>query len=45
MSLLQLQWHARLLHGAGALAFACVFAAGVVLAVALLNRANVRLKL
>lgn len=45
MSLLQLQWHARLLHGAGALAFACVFTAGVVLAVALLNRANVRLKL
>jgi heparan-alpha-glucosaminide N-acetyltransferase len=45
MSLLQLQWRAPLTQGAGALAFACVFAGAVVLAVALLNRANVKLTL
>lgn len=45
MGLLHLKWAAPLTQGAGALAFACVFAAAVVLAVALLNRANVRLRL
>lgn len=45
MGLLQLRWGAGLTHGAGAIAFSFVFAAAVVLAVALLNRTNVKLRL
>jgi heparan-alpha-glucosaminide N-acetyltransferase len=45
MGLLQLQWSAVLTRGVGALAFSLAFAGAVVLAVALLNRANVKLRL
>lgn len=45
MSYLGLQWHASLLYGAGAVAFALLFSCGIVLAVALLNKVNFKLKL
>lgn len=45
MSLLQLQWHAPLVQGGGALAFSVLFSFGVVALVALLNKFNFKLKL
>jgi len=45
MTLLQLQWHPALVHGAGALIFSVLFAFGVVAFVAQLNKFNFKLTL
>lgn len=45
MTLLQLQWHPALVHGAGALIFSVLFSFGVVAVVAQLNKFNFKLRL